>query len=80
MILNHTPEPWNYVYENGTWEGYHEPTSGPFEITFRTDNEANATRIMTCINAMQGIEDPEKFIKDTMIMVGTIQELRIEIK
>lgn len=64
MTQKHTPEPYDYVYENGAWEGYYEPESGSFEIVFRTDSEANAARIVDCVNAMQGIEDPETWVKD----------------
>lgn len=55
----HTSEPWNYVYENKVWEGYHEPFGGDFEITFQAKNEATAKRIVDCVNACKGIENPQ---------------------
>lgn len=57
----YTPEPWNYVYENKVWEGYHEPLGGDFEITFQAKNEATAKRIVECVNAFEGVENPSEW-------------------
>ena len=63
-LSKHTPEPWDSVHEHGAWEGYHEPDSGEFQITFRAKTEADAARIVACVNAMAGIENPEQWVKE----------------
>lgn len=57
--IKHTPEPWQYCREYGKWVSWHEPKEGgDFEYPFECDKEANAERIVECVNAMEGIEDP----------------------
>jgi hypothetical protein len=59
---NHTPEPW-IVFKN--WIGETHVTTGKATAIaimgdFRPNKRENADRIVTCVNAMQGIEDPAK--------------------
>lgn len=55
--FKHTPEPWTYDHKSraiGNDELYET-------VTFlRVCSEANAERIVECVNAMKGIDNPQK--------------------
>ena len=55
----HTPEPWGYVQDWPSWEGYYLPEDGGLETVFKTDTEATAKRIVDCVNSCAGMENPE---------------------
>lgn len=67
----HTPEPW----EASRWKYYPNRTRifGPLvgdkiqligETYGEETNEANADRIVECVNAMEGIDNPVEFISN----------------
>ena len=60
--MNHTPEPWvKMIYEN---ESHHPIAEGNGHGRFvDLDKAENADRIVACVNAMQGIEDPAEFVR-----------------
>jgi hypothetical protein len=70
----HTPEPWR---TNQTQDMYSVWGGDDFHVTtmssLRTERESfdNAKRIVKCVNAMEGIENPEDFMK-------TVKELELD--
>jgi hypothetical protein len=60
----HSPEPWSVV-ENFIASQDELPVVWihPDERLGEEQDEANAERIIACVNAMQGIEDPEAFMR-----------------
>ena len=52
-MTEHAKEPWVHV-KNKIWAGGE---------TSLTTNEANAARIVACVNAMAGMDDPEAVMK-----------------
>jgi len=76
-MSKHTPEPWHYDpaieirYDSQTGKPYERRMdwilSGEITVAsvFRADFlEADALRIVACVNALAGIEDPEKTIPE----------------
>ena len=60
--MKHTPEPWEVV--DGYFIEANEETICQFFNKYEDDfpnNDANATRIVACVNAMAGITDPQAF-------------------
>ncbi len=57
--MNHTPEPWEQLGNNGV----HKTISRHYAICIATtdgDNrKANAERIVACVNALAGIPEPQ---------------------
>lgn len=57
----HTPEPWNSVF-NPALDVFVRDKNGLILAKMRAidgiDHQANAARIVECVNAMEGIEDP----------------------
>jgi len=61
--VKHTSEPWvvyNAGDEGDTYIGDKEGHVSPIAENFA---EADAFRVVTCVNAMAGIEDPAAFVK-----------------
>jgi hypothetical protein len=82
----HTPEPWEvddlmiFATEDGIMHRVADCQSVDDELTFKTE-EANAARIVRCVNAMAGIARPEDIHQDIQDMInwlhdGTDQESR----
>lgn len=75
MDTNHTPLPWQYNgYDDHCDVGrkYHEIVDETgFEVINQNgildgqgeEGAANAQRIVACVNAMEGIENPEEFVR-----------------
>lgn len=67
----HTPEPWRVLKladtRFGPSFGILSPSPGPGRIDSQINGmtEENATRIVECVNAMSGIDDPAAFVKET---------------
>ena len=57
--MNHTPEPWTAFGKQVI-----ETASADRKIIVQCKSEADAARIVACVNAMQGIEDPEQFMQE----------------
>ena len=76
-MSEHTPGPWEHVHEEHSVGGLTthtycvRPVGGtPEDNILRTD-EANARRIVACVNACEGMKDPEAEIKALRIEVAT---------
>lgn len=91
MTTNHTPEPWtmNKVDEGQTDNGYKEhinvcqaSTNTPLAKVEHSgldweEYEANAQRIIECVNACKGIEHPSKDIPQMIeVIEGCIHRLK----
>ena len=70
MTTNHTPEPWvldedwhSVKAQGSTLADCIEPY-GVLEDIAEEIAKANAQRIVDCVNAMAGIDDPEKWMKE----------------
>jgi len=64
-MTDHTQEPWDIRYFNhGTFIHHDkEEIAGMYFGKYQAkDQEANAKRIVQCVNAMAGIDDPEMFL------------------
>jgi hypothetical protein len=67
MNTTHTPEPWS---QSDTWvfaadREFISVSFGHKQFTDqRASAKANAERIVACVNALAGIEDPEAFVKE----------------
>jgi hypothetical protein len=75
----HKPEPWRVEYKHtGTYIFSNEPNclllSMSHTMSTRECND-NAMRIVSCINAMEGIEDPQKFVDDR----GRVSKVAIDL-
>jgi hypothetical protein len=70
MSTTHYPEPWNFIHNSH----YYEIQSEDRNVISVFGNEhhsagigaceATAARIVACVNALAGIEDPEAFVKE----------------
>lgn len=64
----HTPEPW----QQGLTKHYIVNGESNLHIAVcHYENEANAARIVACVNAMRGIENPQSFIE-------TVKHLKLD--
>lgn len=79
-MSDHTPEPWKLMPQAkmnvlALREGSHSVVSncGGYAGSTKShdENHANAQRIVQCVNAMAGIEEPEKFIKKMAEVIKT---------
>lgn len=66
---NHTPEPWhvaNVPDSMGRHAGRYEIFNKPYQlgIVAHADSKEDSDRIVSCVNAMKGIEDPAKYVTD----------------
>lgn len=97
-VNEHTPEPWGTAYREDSEEMYHQDIFGPDEETLAvaswypvkidnrttgTNREANARRIVACVNACRGIsnevlEDPDYSIKAELDSIDELFRLRKE--
>ncbi len=61
----HTPEPWyiNDLWPFLIWSKQGQIATTKETVDYTEEEAANARRIVACVNACQGIEDPEKFIE-----------------
>ena len=66
----HTPEPWEMAFQECHTGGVAtcHGNGGWFEVWSRhwgdgVNAPANAARIVACVNAMEGIEDPQAFVE-----------------
>lgn len=60
----HTPEPWS-VHSKRVWtveDDCGDPVAGTFARE-EVENIANSSRIVACVNAMAGIDDPAAWVK-----------------
>lgn len=85
MSTTHTPEPWicdlasEFIMDGDQpWSEaicqFFNEQEGPFE-----NKDANAARIVACVNAMAGVEDPERFRKERDEFLAALKEL-VELK
>jgi len=76
--MKHTPEPWK-IYGSDELPlaiiQDDEDGMGIIEFTQNGVNPANAKRIVSCVNACQGIEDPETTIKELIEMLGEVLDV-----
>ena len=73
-MSNHTPEPWRYHRNHRTILGDSEERNEVATVTSFFNYETreyltelqddNAARIVECVNAMAGIEDPVEFMRE----------------
>jgi hypothetical protein len=86
----HTPEPWAVVdswedaipvAKGGEWDSIFFQ-SGNYDIP--TCTRANAERIVSCVNACAGMEDPEKEIAklraNQQVLVDALEEIAVKYK
>ena len=82
-MTKHTPGPWtvrtrrehgSYCYEGG---GAHATIASPSTGVFVAEAkcgpkmaEANAARIVACVNALDGIDDPEAFMGEVAALIA----------
>jgi hypothetical protein len=69
MDATHTPEPWRLGRTELTELWAEETRLGVMfanNIPYHTD-EANANRIITCVNALAGIESPLKWVEEMKV-------------
>lgn len=72
----HTPEPWEVINSrNITASDYKFVATTGRALNHETPTDkANAARIVACVNAMAGIEDPETWMKTTKeVMEGNLK-------
>ena len=66
MDTKHIQEPWKIDTIRGSnddgWEVYLIPETGPESDWHRKIAKANAARIVACVNALAGIENPAEYI------------------
>jgi len=66
-MSKHTAGPWRVTAApEGRWIeviGQHPTEAGWEEDVAQADGIANAARIVACVNALDGIEDPEAFVE-----------------
>lgn len=85
--MKHTKEPWE-VHESNlvderVWQIYQKgcgasiiAMTGNWDKAHKDEEEANAKRIVECVNAMTGIEDPAKFMANIkMELTLSLQEI-----
>lgn len=74
----HTPTPWRVEYKPaGTCIFSNEPNFLLLSMSYtQTDKTtvANASRIVKCVNAMEGIEEPAEFMDIVKTIITAIQE------
>ncbi len=85
----HTPEPWNSVFN--PWKAAFDPQldvfvrdkNGLILAKMReldgVDHQANASRIVECVNAMEGIENPVEFMNQAIDLLK-LCKARFEVK
>jgi hypothetical protein len=81
-MSKHTPEPWehdgelNKDYDIDIWSK--NSAVNICEMS-KTDGSqlTNANRIVSCVNAMQGIDDPEEFMRDLRKIVHRIDKITL---
>ena len=68
MSTKHTPEPWIAVGERVAGDGIIIASCGH-------GNAANAARIVDCVNAFEGIDDPQGYIDTTRKLREKLERL-----
>lgn len=70
----HTPEPWNTVSDPimGTLVRQEGLILAKMRKLEGIDHEANAERIVACVNACKGIEDPERYMGEVNETFGRL--------
>ncbi len=76
-MTKHTTGPWRVTSApEGRWievVGQHPTKAGWEEDVAQADGIANAARIVACVNALEGIEDPEAFVKAAAAMAAALR-------
>ena len=82
-MSKHTPGPWRVSDEPGTISAPGKPSvcemgsvarsTGRF--TWNAEDRANQARIVACVNAMEGIKDPEAFVADAREVPEAVEAL-----
>jgi hypothetical protein len=84
MTQKHTPEPWVFNQEqmkikgSGDYEGLTVIANVSPKMDYSRGSGtqcANAERIVKCVNACKGIENPEQFIQNAMQQADNMIEL-----
>ncbi len=60
--MKHTKEPWEVLGVDDTYE-IHD-VEGTYDIAWSVDSEVNAKRIVACVNACAGMENPVEDIAE----------------
>ncbi len=80
-MQKHTAGPWSMV-DRSNWNGGYHVRGGTGRYVASTvenlprqvgEQEANAARIVACVNALDGIEDPEAFVKAAAAMAAALR-------
>lgn len=85
--MKHTPEPWHV--SSVPKDGLNNPAIQSFELYPRlvavtTDNKdfderlANAKRIVACVNACSGVENPDEYLQSARDAISTALQIRNE--
>ncbi len=80
MKTKHAPEPWKIT---SSWNDFTIEGPSNEEIIFQdgphgtpTIKSANAERIVACVNACKGIEDPTAFISEVKAMIDQARSVK----
>lgn len=75
--MKHTPEPWGLIDRYSSMI-FDNEGNGVFDGIGEHDNHAaNSRRAVECVNAMVGIEDPERFIKNARELAQSERNLKL---
>jgi len=80
MNKEHTPEPWGYIPQktgNNQYILVTQKTTGSYRYIGYINDINDAKRIVPCINAMEGIEDPEQWMKATKEAIDAARHMDI---
>ena len=68
-MTEHTKEPWTATFR-GAVKARNKTIAHCWTTEDRAKTwEADATRIVACVNALAGIDDPEAFMRDVRVML-----------
>jgi len=84
-MSKHTPGPWKYVAAHGEFEMYkqaeivgadEEGIAYPFPLNLSPPGrrEANAERIVQCVNALEGVENPAEALRKALFALYRVAQ------
>ena len=76
-MSKHTPEPWAVEYDNLKPYGIFRHENGdPRDLIISPDSdgvsEADAHRIVACVNALEGFSDPERQVREMLALLRRV--------
>jgi plasmid stabilization system protein ParE len=77
--MSHTKEPWGYIECGYIYSGDDFVADCRHVFDLRKRAEKDAKRIIACVNAMAGIENPEQYIKSLQAENKRLREALEEI-